>query len=164
MRHWCIPLFASAMACGHSASPRVQTDSASVTANGQTDDTARKEISGAEDQWERALKSHDAAYFERTMSDDFIGTTAEGISDKKTLVRVNADSSVTVDSVGRSDEKIRVYGNGRVGVVTGRFAETGRLGSRRLGVEFRYTEVWVKRDGTWQVVAGHYTPVEKARK
>jgi ketosteroid isomerase-like protein len=98
------------------------------------------------------------------MSDDFVGTTLDGVADKNTLVRVNADTSVTVDSMSRSDEKIRVYGDGKVGVITGRFAEGGHVGNRKLGVEFRYTEVWVKRDGGWQVVAGHYTPVEKSKK
>jgi len=163
MRHRYILVFPLALACSRSPSGRVSSDT-SVSTGVLSEETVRGELTHAEDEWEDALKAHDAAFFERTMSDDFVGTTVEGISDKTSLVRVNADTSVTVDSVGRSDEKIRIYGNGTVGVITGRFAERGHIGSRHLGVEFRYTEVWVKRNGRWQVVAGHYTPVEQAKK
>ena len=142
------------LACG-TPTPSARSNSA---------EDAQRELAQVEDQWERALKTHDAAFFQRTMSDDFVGTTLDGISDKATLVRINADTSVTVDSVGRSDEKIRIYGRGTVGVITGRFGEVGHLGPQRLGVEFRYTEVWVKAGDQWQVVAGHYTPMEKTKK
>ncbi|HEX5575281.1 MAG TPA: nuclear transport factor 2 family protein [Gemmatimonadales bacterium] len=165
MRAGYVLLFAAALACGRSASTRVRSDTATGSQRGQnSDEAARRELTRVEDEWERAAKSHDAAFFRRTMSDDFVGTTLDGVAGKNTLVRVNADTSVTVDSISRSDENIRVYGNGTVGVITGRFAEGGHVGNRRLGVEFRYTEVWVKRDGGWQVVAGHYTPVEKPKK
>lgn len=163
MRHYYILVFPLALACSRSPSGRVSSDT-SVSTGMLSEETARRELTLAEDEWEHALKAHDAAFFERTMSDDFVGTTVDGISDKSTLVRLNADTSVTVDSVGRSEEKIRVYGNGTVGVITGRFAERGHIGGRHLGVEFRYTEVWVKRNGRWQVVAGHYTPVQPAKK
>jgi ketosteroid isomerase-like protein len=163
MRHRYILVFPLAVACSRSPSGRVSSDT-SVSTGVLSEETVGRELTHAEDEWEDALKAHDAAFFERTMSDDFVGTTVEGISDKTSLVRVNADTSVTVDSVGRSDEKIRIYGNGTVGVITGRFAERGHIGSRHLGVEFRYTEVWVKRNDRWQVVAGHYTPVEQAKK
>jgi ketosteroid isomerase-like protein len=163
MRHNYIVMFPLALACSPAPSGRVSSDTA-VGTGAASEETARREITAAEDEWEHALKTHDAAYFQRTMSDDFVGTTVEGITDKGTLVKVNADTSVTVDSVGRSDEKIRIYGAGTVGVITGRFGERGHLGGRHLAVEFRYTEVWVKRDGRWQVVAGHYTPVETAKK
>jgi ketosteroid isomerase-like protein len=152
------------LACGRSAPARVSSDTAPVGQSGSSDEAARSELNRVEDQWEDAVKAHDAAFFQRTMSDDFIGTTNEGISDKSTLVQVNADTSVSVDSFRRSEEKIRIYGNGTVGVITGRFAERGHMGKRQLGVEFRYTEVWVKRPGGWQVVVGHYTPVEKPKK
>jgi ketosteroid isomerase-like protein len=162
MHHRYMLLFPLAIACGRSAPGRISADS-SVSPPALSEEAARRELTFAEDEWEHALKVHDAAFFQRTMSDDFAGTTLDGIADKTTLVRVNADTSVTVDSVGRSDEKIRIYGNGTVGVITGRFAERGHIRSRQLGVEFRYTEVWVKSTGRWQVVAGHYTPVEKAK-
>jgi ketosteroid isomerase-like protein len=157
-------LFPIILACGRSAPAHVPSDTNPVTQSAATGEAAERELSRVEDEWEQALKVHDAGFFQRTMADDFVGTTLDGISDKRTLVRVNADTSVTVDSVGRSDEKIRTYGNGTVGVITGRFAERGHIGNRKLGVDFRYTEVWVKRDGRWQVVAGHYTPVEKSTK
>ena len=147
-------LFLVCLACG-TRTPPARNDNV---------EDARRELARVEDEWERALKAHDEPFFQRTMSNDFIGTTLDGISDKPTLVRINADTSVTVDSVGRSDEKIRIYGNGTVAVITGRFGEVGHLGLRRLSVEFRYTEVWVKEGDQWQVVAGHYTPVEKAKK
>ncbi|HKG32600.1 MAG TPA: nuclear transport factor 2 family protein [Gemmatimonadales bacterium] len=163
MRYRYILVFPLALACSRSPSGQVSSDT-SVGTGVLSDESVRRELTLTEDEWENALKAHDAAFFERTMSDDFVGTTVDGISDKSTLVRLNADTSVTVDSIGRSDEKIRIYGNGTVGVITGRFAERGHLGSRHLGIEFRYTEVWVKRNGRWQVVAGHYTPVEQAKK
>jgi ketosteroid isomerase-like protein len=163
MRHGYTLLFPLLVACGRPAPGDAARDATSMAPSQHNEQAAQHELSQVEDEWERALKSHDAAFFQRTMSDDFIGTTLDGTSDKSTLVKLNADTSVTVDSVGRSEEKIRVYGGGAVGVITGRFAERGHIGSRKLGVEFRYTEVWVKNDGRWQVVAGHYTPVGKSK-
>jgi Domain of unknown function (DUF4440) len=157
-------VFPIVVACGRSTPGHVPGDSNSVAPSAATSEAAERELLRVEDEREQALKAHDAGFFERTMSDDFVGTTLDGISDKRALVPLNADTSVTVDSVARSDEKIRIYGRGTVGVITGRFAERGHIGKRKLGVEFRYTEVWVKRDGSWQVVAGHYTPVEKSTK
>jgi ketosteroid isomerase-like protein len=164
MRHHCALLLPIILACSRSTPERAPSDTAPLVHSTESDEAARSELMRVEDEWEKAVKAHDAAFFERTMADDFIGTTNEGVSDKSTLVRVNADTSVSVDSFGRSEEKIRIYGSGTVAVITGRFAERGHMGKRQLGVEFRYTEVWVKRPGGWQVVAGHYTPVEKLKK
>src|SRR4051794_2343708 len=119
MRQHYVLLLPIILACGRSAPARVATDTTPVGQSGSSDEAARSELTRVEDEWEDAVKAHDAAFFQRTMSDDFIGTTNEGVSDKSTLVQVNADTSVSVDSFGRSEEKIRIYGNGTVGVITG---------------------------------------------
>jgi hypothetical protein len=43
--------------------------------------------------------------------------------------------------------------------VTGRSRWTVQKGERPGQHSGRFTETWVKRDGRWQVVAGHYSDV-----
>ena len=51
-------------------------------------------------------------------------------------------------------DEIRVRELGGVAVVTGRTTATGNYQGQRATVELRFTDVFVRRDGRWQVVGG----------
>ena len=48
-----------------------------------------------------------------------------------------------------------VYGN--TAVVVSRYRQTAKLGNRDASGELRITDVWVRRDGRWQIVRRHAT-------
>ncbi|MDQ3258500.1 MAG: nuclear transport factor 2 family protein, partial [Acidobacteriota bacterium] len=110
--------------------------------------------------WNDASKRRDVAWFERNYADDAtdinsrtgaIHTKAEEIADMRS-------SKATLDSLELSDMNVRVEGNTAVvtGVnhVKGR-DEKGQVFERRT----RFTDVFVKRDGRWQVLATQGTAV-----
>jgi len=60
-----------------------------------------------------------------------------------------------LDSIEMSDVKVQDLGS--VAVVTGRVVETGRFKTNDLSGVYRFTDIWAKRNGRWQIVAGHET-------
>jgi len=49
---------------------------------------------------------------------------------------------------------------GDVAVVTGGSLSAGRVGDRELSITQRYTDVYVRRDGRWRIVASQGTQVQ----
>ena len=112
-------------------------------------------------EWADADQKGDLAWFERNFADGFSGissrtgklnTKAEEIADVKNRKDVLA-------SVSASDMDVRVEGN--TGIVTGVYTmkgrdEKGQPFDRRI----RYTDVYVKRDGRWLVVASQGTLIQ----
>ena len=62
-----------------------------------------------------------------------------------------------VESWNPTDVSIRIYDN--VGLVIGLAEVTDILKGERRHIRFRYTHVWVKRNGRWQLVHRHTTRV-----
>ena len=106
-------------------------------------------------EWPRALKQGDVAWFQRHLADELVVTTgrtgmvttkAQEIADIKPA---NLQSgSETID-----DLRVRAYGD--VAIATFRIDVTGSDKSGPYHRLARYTDVWVRRDGRWQLVASH---------
>ena len=62
-----------------------------------------------------------------------------------------------VDSMTVDDVRIRLLGE--VAVVTGRTTAEGSYRGAGVKVVLRFTDVFARRDGSWQVVASQGTPV-----
>src|SRR5207245_7214296 len=77
-----------------------------------------------------------------------VGNKSEAIAE----VKAPADASYSLTS---DDVKVSVYGD--TAIVTGRVTEKGIFNGRSLNSQSRYTDVWVKRNGLWQVVAAQNT-------
>jgi len=113
--------------------------------------------------WNNAYTKHDAAWFEKNYADDMSEVdTADGkMSNKKQAIAAMLADKTVSDSVKIESMNTRIEGN--TAVVTsvvhskGR-DEKGQAFDRRT----RYTDVFVKRDGRWQVWAtqGTRIPVE----
>jgi len=101
----------------------------------------------------------DKATLERFTADDFMYIHSSGsVSNKADEVAAVTAADVKWTSISYSDLKARVYDN--AAIVTGTETLTGTAkgyvpGPRRL------TDVWVKRNGTWQTAAGISTVVSK---
>jgi ketosteroid isomerase-like protein len=102
--------------------------------------------------WLDAYQKRDVAAMERIESDDFTITHANGrvITKAQEIANLKrpgpSDSSM---SFSTEDTKVRVYGD--TAVLTGIVIMKGKDFSERS----RYTDVYVKRNGQWQVVASH---------
>jgi ketosteroid isomerase-like protein len=109
--------------------------------------------------WNQAEMKKDAAWFERMLASDYTGvdgrtgktvSKAENIADIKTI---------TTDSASLSGLDVRLKGD--TAVITGLSHNKGKDGK---GAAFdrtiRFTDVWVKRDGKWQVLSSHGSDVK----
>jgi uncharacterized protein (TIGR02246 family) len=129
--------------------------------SGENDEAARQAVSQLEDEWAKAIEAHDTTFSARVVAPDFHGT---GGDSAKTFGRADplrdaADTATQLRNVKDQDRQVRVYGNGTVAVVTALGSWTVEKGERPGQFRGRYTETWVKRDGQWQAVAGHYSDV-----
>jgi ketosteroid isomerase-like protein len=56
-------------------------------------------------------------------------------------------------------DEIKVHAYGDTAVVTGRSTATGKDNGKEFAGQFRYTRVYVKRQGRWQIVATQATRI-----
>jgi len=144
------------VACSRSTT--TSSAGAATVVGGESDAAAQQALAQLEDDWAKALETHDTSFFARVVAPDFHGTQDSA----KTFGRAEnmhnaADTATQIRDVRDEDRQIRIYGNGTVGVVTGLSHWTVQKGERPGQYSGRYTETWVKREGRWQVVAGHYS-------
>jgi ketosteroid isomerase-like protein len=124
---------------------------------------AERELKKVEEDWANAYLRHDAAALERILADEFISVSSNGKSHNKRqdIEELKADS-VVYDYSTPYDLEIRVYGDGAV--VIGRTKERGHYDSGRQFVnEYRWTDIFVKRQGRWQCVAAQVASIPQPR-
>jgi hypothetical protein len=98
----------------------------------------------------------DKAFFERIEADEFIFTDSAGGLTTKAEDVASLDKPAgefKLVSYDVDDMKVRVYGN--TAVVTGRTTTKLQSKDREVINRSRFTDVFVKRRGRWQLVAGH---------
>jgi ketosteroid isomerase-like protein len=114
-----------------------------------------------EREWNDASKNKDVAWFERNYADDATDISSRtGVlhSRSEEIASVKTDKSV-LDSLELSDLNVRVEGN--TAVVTGVNHVKGRDDKgQAMDRRTRFTDVFVKRDGRWQVLATQGTVIQ----
>lgn len=142
---------------------------ASPLASGQTNprQAARnakveQEIRKLEREWFESYVRGDRVAFDRIVADDAVMIYGNGKVGKKSEamaeIKAPADLSYSLTS---DDVQVRVYGD--TAIVTGRVTEKGTFNGRNLNSQSRYTDVWVRRNGRWQVVAAQNTRLPQER-
>ena len=103
----------------------------------------------------RANLDCDYRYFDRVEAEDFVFTDAAGsVSDKKQDMAGEKDCRKSDGTYDVDETEVRLYGN--TAVVTGRVTTTRKNKEDKVIVRHsRFTDVFVWRDGRWQLVAGH---------
>jgi ketosteroid isomerase-like protein len=103
----------------------------------------------------RANLDCDYKYFDRVEAEDFIFTDAAGgVTSKKQDMAGEKDCRKSDGTYEVDEAEVRLYGN--TSVVTGRVTTTHKNKEEKLVVRrSRFTDVFVWRDGRWQLVAGH---------
>ena len=112
-------------------------------------------------EWADADQKGDLAWFERNLAENY-----SGISSRTGKLMTKADEIADIKnrkdaftSVAASDMQVRVEGD--TGVVTGVYHMKGRdEKGQPVDRRIRYTDVYVKRDGRWMVLASQGTPMQ----
>jgi ketosteroid isomerase-like protein len=98
----------------------------------------------------------DAAALNRLYAEDFIGIGPSGTVRTKAQVIADFTSrGLTFQSITTDDVRWRVYGD--TAVETGSSTMNGQDRGKVVPRDNRFTRVWVKRQGSWQLVANHYS-------
>jgi len=98
----------------------------------------------------------DAAALNRLYAEDFIGIGPSGTVRTKAQVLADFTSgSLRFQSITTDDVQWGVYGD--TAVETGRSTMNGQDRGKTVPRDNRFTRVWVKRQGRWQLVMNHYS-------
>ena len=108
--------------------------------------------------WNEAFYRKDVTFIEDLLADEFMATYDDGSrGDKARELALTAEFNQQVESAIQDDFTVRVYRDTAVVWFTLRLV--GIRQGQRADVPFRYTDVWVLRDGRWQCVSTHSTKV-----
>ena len=125
-------------------------------AGGQGDD--ERALRGIEQELIDAMLKGDAAPVERHYADTFVFTTPHGESVNKAQVIANLKSGdVKFESSKVDDMRVQVYGD--AAVVTSTTTDKGQYKGADVSGRYRWMDVFVRRDGRWQLVAAQGTRV-----
>jgi len=102
----------------------------------------------------RAVQEHDLARLEALLAREFSLLGAAGELDRAGLIDAAAGSYVIDDFVYEEIDP-EVYGD--TALVLSRYEQTARLDGRDVSARMHVTDVWVRRDGRWQIVRRHAT-------
>ena len=104
--------------------------------------------------WGLAIVNKDAAALGRLLANEFNGTSPTGQTYSREMAIAdlrNGTYDVTMMDLDQID--VNVFGNTAVAFTSQN--EISTYGNKDFSGHYHYTDVWVKRNGRWQVVASH---------
>ena len=110
-----------------------------------------------EHDWDAAFHRHDAAFIERVLAEEFIVTYDNGVRADRTLELKLALVDEGVESSSMDEFIVKEYGN--TAVVWFTLHLVGPINGVRTENAYRFTDVFVLRDGRWQCVSSQSTKV-----
>jgi len=136
---------------------------ATSVALGQKQTASRDRSSGVEQAIRQLDKERiqaqigaDAATLDRIYADDFIGVGPSGTVRTKPQVLLDFTSGdLKFQSITTEEVQVRVYEN--TAVETGLSTMVGQDRGKAVPRDTRFTRVWIKQKGHWQLVANHYS-------
>jgi len=121
----------------------------------QTSPEAAK-ILALEQQWTDAYRQRNIKLLTSMLAEDFVITVEDGsVYGKVGYMSHTADTGTQVDLAEESDLRVHMHGN--VAVVTGAYHEMGSTKGKRYEYRDRLTDVWIKNNGQWQLIASQYS-------
>lgn len=114
-------------------------------------DTIRQ-IVDMERQAKDASLRRDAEFSLRALADDYVAITPLGqVTTKEENISARRSGQLRYDAMNVTDMVVRLYGD--TAVVTARADVKGHQLGEDLSGPYRYTRVWVRRNGRWQAVS-----------
>ena len=114
------------------------------------------EVRRIEIEWGDAFERRDMATLDRLMADEYILTDPLGsVRSKAESLAALKTNEVLFESTNSDDVNVRI--NGDTAVVTGRSTFRGRYKGWSMAGQYQYTDVLVKRQGSWKAVSSHIT-------
>ena len=117
-----------------------------------SDQDTIREIVEMERQAKEASLHRDAEFSRQTLADDYVAITPLGqVTTKQDSVSARKSGQLRYDNINVTDMVVRVYGD--TAVVTARADVRGRQLGEDFSGPYRYTRVWIRRNGHWQTIS-----------
>lgn len=108
--------------------------------------------------WNTLRLNADVDGLDKLLADDWLLTHSDGqVQTKVGYLTELSSRSRKNQAIANEDVRLRLYGN--TGVVTGTSVQSGVSDGKPWSGRFRFTRVWVQRDGAWVMVASHSSRV-----
>lgn len=119
-----------------------------------------QEVREMERKLSEALTRLDKTAIRNLMAEEFVSTDSRSIVTNKEqqLDSFQIPASVTFKSFDLEDVKIRIF-EGVTAVVTGIDILRLIFKGQDINLPFRYTRIYMKRQGKWQLIAQHVTEI-----
>ncbi len=110
------------------------------------------QLTAQADAWDQAIVRKDRAAIEANMADDFRQIDSRGnLETKQSFVDGLVAPDLVIHPYTVEELDVRIYGD--VALLSGRTRMTGEFGGEPFTNHYRYIDVYVRRDGRWQVVS-----------
>lgn len=121
-------------------------------------DSTAQAVMQLERDWAKALVAGDTATIERITASDWVMTDPGGnrTARAESLAEMRS-GALKFESMTPLDMEVRVYGD--TAIVNGRSRDKLTYKGQDMSGEYRFTDVFVKRDGRWQAVSSAVTRV-----
>ena len=111
-----------------------------------------------EHNWDAAFHRHDQAFIDRILADEFIVTYDNGVRGDRALELKLALIDENIESSEMDEFIVKEFGN--TAVVWFTLHLVGPVKGERVQNDYRFTDVFVLRDGRWQCVSSQSTKVD----
>ena len=119
---------------------------------------AEQEVRQVERELADATLRSDTSVLARIFADDSIFTGSSGeVLTKAKMLPIFESGNLKFETFNTDDIDIRVAGE--TAVVTGRAIIKGHIGDSGFNSQERFTRVYVKQNGRWQLLASHLTTI-----
>lgn len=111
-----------------------------------------RQIVELERQAKEASLHRDADFSQRTLSADYVGITPLGqVTTKQDVLSARKSGQLRYETIDISEMVVRVYGD--TAIVTARADVKGHQLGEDFSGPYRYTRVWVRRSGRWEIAS-----------
>jgi uncharacterized protein DUF4440 len=130
--------------------------SVAVVAQTVDDEQLLKDI---EQQLARAWSQHDRAFIENLLAPEWSVTQADGTILTRSTVLGPFFDAVQFDSNVVDDVTVTLFGD--TAIVRGRTTVSAKVNGAPVSAHIRFTDVFIRWNGRWQVVASHASPLAR---
>ena len=113
-----------------------------------------------EHDWDAAFHRHDAAFIDRILADEFVVTYDNGVrADRTVELMLAKTANENIESSTLDEFIVKEFGN--TAVVWFTLHLVGPITGQRVQNDYRFTDVFVLRDGRWQCVSSQSTRIDR---
>jgi ketosteroid isomerase-like protein len=121
------------------------------------------ELTRLSDAWDKAIVRKDEKAIADNMAEDFrqIDPNAN-LESKQSFVAGIVDPKLTIDPYTVEEFEVRLYGD--TALLSGRTHMTGKYDGQAFESNYRYIDIYVRRNGAWKIVSVQITRIPPAKK